>query len=195
MHNPNWMKMISKRCLFLTKSEWGIVDSTKFLSDSEEVMAILKSNEAEFCFTNRSLVLSIVKPDDEEDEPIKQINRFDYFGYPISGVEMIYDSENDIILSFYAGEISIRIAINRSVEEEALKLFKVLTEIATIIVKNEYKYKDAQKSLKFATSAMALTTPSDFLKILNESKKFMLDIQNEFIIEDFKYVFEQHFSH
>jgi hypothetical protein len=145
---------ISDVGVIIAPSDYNKVDADDYLfhEDGERIFFLIKSKKDEYCFTN----LALTHVDGESAVSAKRtIKRYEYVAHRFSRVtiETAGTIDMDVELKFHVDEIPFSIDVRKSFLEALKDIYKALTMISQLQVRNEQARANAVRTLD-AISAM-----------------------------------------
>ena len=188
---------ISDVGVIISAADYSKVDADDYLfhEDGERIFFLIKSRKDEYCFTN----LGLTHVDAESAISAKRIiRRYEYAAHRISRVtiETAGTIDLDVELKFYVDDLLFSIDVRKSFLESLKDIYKALSMISRLQVRNEYARANAIRTLE-AVSGMyrinAVTSEDAVVKQYNA----LLDNVNGAILDrfagrDYSAVFEKY---
>ena len=145
---------ISDVGIIISPADYSKVDADDYLfhEDGEKIFFLIKSKKDEYCFTN----LALTHVDGESAVSAKRtIRRYEYGSHRISRVtiETAGTIDLDVELKFYVDDLHFSIDVRKSFLEPLKDIYKALTMISRLQVRNEQARANALRTLD-AVSAM-----------------------------------------
>lgn len=137
----------------ITPEDFDKTESDDYIlhEEGEKIHFLIKSKSDEYCFTNRAFI----HLDGEKATSSKRnINRYDYYLYPIKDVtvETAGTIDLDLEIKFSLGGQAISVDIDKKEGEAIADLYKSLVTIAHMQAESERKKEFARESLQVSQS-------------------------------------------
>ena len=187
---------ISDVGVIIAPSEYNKVDADDYLfhEDGEKIFFLIKSKKDEYCFTN----FGLTHVDGESAVSAKRtIKRYEYGAHRFSGVtiETAGNLDMDVELKFYVDETRFSIDVRKNFLEALKDIYKALTMISRLQVRNEQARANALRTLDAIAAMYKLNDASGDAVVRQYNA--LLDNLNSTVLDrlagrDYSAVFEQY---
>jgi hypothetical protein len=188
---------ISDVGVIIAPADYHKVDADDYLfhEDGEKIFFLIKSKKDEYCFTN----LALTHVDGESAVSAKRtIKRYEYGSHRVSRVtiETAGTIDMDVELKFYVDDIHFSIDVRKSFLESLKDVYKALTMISVLQVRNEQARANAVRTLD-ALSAMYKINAAGAEDAIVKQYNALLESLNAAVLDrfggrDYSAVFEKY---
>jgi hypothetical protein len=188
---------ISDVGVIIAPADYHKVDADDYLfhEDGEKIFFLIKSKKDEYCFTN----LALTHVDGESAVSAKRtIKRYEYGSHRISRVtiETAGTIDMDVELKFSVDEVHFSIDVRKSFLESLKDIYKALTMIGVMQVRNEQARANAARTLD-AVSAMYKINSAGTEDAVVKQYNALLENLNSMVLDrfggrDYSAVFEKY---
>ena len=188
---------ISDVGVIIAPADYDKVDADDYLfhEDGEKIFFLIKSKKDEYCFTNYGLL----HVDGESAISAKRtIRRYEYGAHRFSNVtiETAGTIDMDVELKFYVDDLKFSIDVRKSFLEALKDIYKALTMIARLQLRNEQARVNATRTLE-AISSMYKVSSLETEEAIVWQYNVLLDNLNTTVLDkfggrDYSAVFEKY---
>lgn len=187
---------ISDVGVIIAPAEYNKVDADDYLfhEDGEKIFFLIKSKKDEYCFTN----FGLTHVDGESAVSAKRtIKRYEYGAHRFSRVtiETAGNLDMDVELKFFVDETPFSIDVRKNFLEALKDIYKALTMISRLQVRNEQARANALRTLDAIAAMYKLNDASSDAVV--KQYNALLDNVNSTVLDrlagrDYSTVFEQY---
>ena len=188
---------ISDVGVIIAPADYNKVDADDYLfhEDGEKIFFLIKSRKDEYCFTN----FGLTHVDGESAVSSKRtIKRYEYGSHRVSRVtiETAGTIDMDVELKFFVDDLGFSIDVRKSFLESLKDIYKALTMIARLQVRNEQARLNAGRTLEAISSMYRIGAPTTDDAVVKQYNA-LLDNLNSVVLDrfggrDYSGVFEKY---
>ena len=176
---------ISDVGVIIAPADYDKVDADDYLfhEDGEKIFFLIKSKKDEYCFTN----FGLTHVDGESAVSSKRvIKRYEYGSHRITNVtiETAGTIDLDVELKFNVDEIRFSIDVRKKFLESLKDIYKALSEISRLQVRNEEARANAGRTLQTISSMYRINNASSEEAIVKQYNA-LLDNFNSTVLDRF----------
>ncbi|MFD1426849.1 hypothetical protein JOD24_002702 [Kroppenstedtia sanguinis] len=166
----------------------------------EKIFFLIKSKADEYCFTNRALIhLDGTSATNKK----RTLRRYDYFRHPISHVvlETAGTVDLDVEIKFVIGPQEYSIDVHKKHLEDLKDLYKSLLKIEEITAENQVLMDYGKESLQLASQTLSQvrsldgSLPEQFNELNQNAFSWLANLQKQYVLKDFGFIFERFINH
>jgi hypothetical protein len=190
---------ISDVGVIIAPTDYHKVDADDYLfqEDGEKIFFLIKSRKDEYCFTN----FGLTHVDGESAVSSKRtIKRYEYGAHRFSRItiETAGTIDMDVELKFHVDDLSFSIDVRKSYLESLKDIYKALTMISRLQLRNRKARANAMRTLEAVASMYKVNTPTAEDSIVKQYNALLENLNatvlDRFGGRDYSAVFEKYIA-